>query len=386
MTAIYHKGLVYFFIKDLKLAIKFFEICINLNKNFMYSYLNLGHIYLRSKQFEKALDYYKKVLEIEPNHNTSKFNISLCYFGLNDFHNGYKYYEFRKEKMQPKEKTLEVQNKYKCSEWLGESLNGKKILIITEQGIGDNIQYFRYLFMLEEKFKVKVIFYVSKKLLHLFKNSPFEIVSNLNGINDIDYYQHLMSLPGIFYKEKKKFGKCINYIKPENNNDLKWKKKLNSLKRPIIGLNWQGDKNYLSDDTRSVSLSLFKNILNYKNCTFISLQKGFGSEQIKLYNFSNSIVDLSNDIDLGDSAFEDTISILKNIDLLITSDTSICHLAGTLNVKTCLMLSYNPDWRWFIELKDKCFYPSMKIIQQNSSDDWSSVMKEIHLYLQNEIF
>ena len=377
LTAHYHKGLVNFFSKKLNNAIKSFEICINLNENFLYSYLNLGHIYLRTKKFDKALENYKKVLTLEPKHNPSKFNLSWCYFALSDYDNAFKYYEFRKEKTNPRNKLKEVKDKFASKEWSGEDLNTKTILIIAEQGIGDNIQFFRYLFWLKEKYKTKILFYVDKKLLHLFKNSNFEIVSNLENINKIDYYQHLLSLPGKFYEEKNSFQKIIPYIKINSNNYLKWKNILNNFKKPIVALNWQGDPNFLFDDIRSIKLSLFKDIIKIKKYSFISLQKGYGSEQIKLNSFTDLIFDFSNKIDLKDNAFEDTISILKNIDLLITSDTAIAHLAGTLNVKTYLILNYNPEWRWFIELKSNCFYPSVKIIQQPEPDNWNFVFKKI---------
>ena len=132
---------------------------------------------------------------------------------------------------------------------------------------------------------------------------------------------------------------------------------------------------------RSIPLSYFKNILQKENYKFISLQKNFGSEQIKLNNFDNILQDLSNEIDVGKNAFEDTISIIKNIDCLITSDTAIAHLAGTLNIKTFLLLSYNPEWRWHIELKYKCFYPNMKIIQQEKPNDWESAFLKLKALL-----
>ena len=131
------------------------------------------------------------------------------------------------------------------------------------------------------------------------------------------------------------------------------------------------------DDERSIELIKFKNILNIKKFSFISLQKNFGTEQIKKYNLSNLIYDLSNEIDLNENAFEDSICILNNINLLITTDTALAHLAGTMGIQTYLLLSYNPEWRWYIELQKQCFYPGVKIIQQKEFDDWKSVFKQL---------
>ncbi len=381
LNALYHSGLSYFSLRKLDESIRYLNLSIEVNKNFIHSYVTLGHIYLRIKEFSKALDNYNKVLEIDPKRIRTKFNISWCYFALSNLELGFENYEFRKEKIIPQGRHKEVLDKFHSIEWNGQDLNNKSILIICEQGYGDNINFFRYLFWLNEKFNVKIIFYAHKKLEHLFKGTSFQIVSNLETIKEIDYHQHLLSLPGIYYKEEKGFQKNINYINTNEAIDIKWKKIFSSINKPIIAINWQGDHRYAHDDMRSIPLSYFKNILQKENYKFISLQKNFGSEQIKLNNFDNILQDLSNEIDVGKNAFEDTISILKNIDCLITSDTAIAHLAGTLNIKTFLLLSYNPEWRWHIELKYKCFYPNMKIIQQEKPNDWESAFLKLKALL-----
>ena len=376
-NAHYHRGLSYFLIKKYDDAIDSFKVCTDLNKDFYHSFLNLGHIYLRTKNFDKSIDNYNKVLELEPNHNNAKFNLAWNYFAVTKLDEAFKYYEYRSGKINPSPKFLEINKKFQPKEWNGENLNNKKICIISEQGIGDNIQFFRYLYCIKEKYNAEIIFYTEKKLKHLFTNTPFKIIYNLNEINNIDYYQHLLSLPGIFYKEKKQIQKNIPYIKIDKANDAKWKKKLGKFEKPIVALNWQGDQNFLFDDTRSIKLSFFEKLIKIKKYDFISIQKNFGSEQIKLNKFSNEIEDFSFLIDQNNKTFEDTISILNNIDMLITSDTAVAHLAGTMQINTYLLLSYNPEWRWHIETKNKCFYPNMNIVQQQKINDWPSVFKEL---------
>ena len=191
----------------------------------------------------------------------------------------------------------------------------------------------------------------------------------------------MLSLPGIFYKKNKFIQGPINYINIENEKNLFWKNKLKKFNKPIIGLNWQGSKDFLFDYERSINLIKFKNILNVDKYNFISLQKNYGSEQINKYNLSTYIHDLSNEIDLNENAFEDTISILNNINLLITTDTALAHLAGTMGIKTYLLLSYNPEWRWLIETEHKCFYPNLNIIQQTKINDWREVFLELEKIL-----
>ena len=377
LNAHYHKGLSYFLIQKYDKAIDTFKVCTELNKNFYPSYLNLGHIYLRTKNFEKSIENYNEVLKFDPNNNNAKFNLAWNYFALMKLDSAFKYYEFRHGKVNPNTKILEIIKKFHPKEWFGENLNNKKICIIAEQGIGDNIQFFRYLYSIQEKYSAEIIFYIEEKLQHLFSSTPFKIICNLNEINNIDYYQHLLSLPGIFFKEKKEIKKNVPYIKIDQINDTKWKKKLSKFKKPIIALNWQGDKNFLFDDTRSIKLSYFKKLIQIKKYNFISVQKNFGSEQIKLNKFSNTIKDFAQEIDQNNKAFEDTISILNNVDMLITSDTAVAHLAGTMQINTYLLLSYNPEWRWHIEKKIKCFYPTINIVQQDTLNDWPSVFQKL---------
>ena len=377
IDAHYHKGLILFYTKKYNESIKCLEICKKLNGQFYPPYLALGHIYRETKEFKKAITNYNKFLEKYPNDSTSKFNLAWTYFALSDFENAFKFYEYRSNKIKLNQKTIELKNKLNPIEWSGENINNKKILIISEQGIGDTIQFFRYLYCIKDLYNPEIIFYTDRNLKYLFRDSPFNVVSDLNDIVDVDYYQHLLSLPGIFFKKNNQIQKCINYINIDKENNLKWKNKLKEFNKPVVALNWQGSQNYLYDTERSIKLSNFKKIIKDDRFKFISLQKGYGSDQIYKYNLSNFITDLSPEIDRKDNSFEDTIHILNNIDLLITADTAIAHLAGTLNVKTLLMLSFNPDWRWYLETEKSSFYSSVKIIQQNDFNNWDNVLKDI---------
>lgn len=383
LNALYHLGLVFFFIKELDKSVEFLNKSIAVNRNFIHSYVTLGHIFLRKKEFDQAIKNYNKVLEINPKHIRTNFNLSWCYFAKLDLDKAFEKYEFRSEKISPTGIHNDVIKKFRSQEWNGQNLDGKTILIIREQGYGDNINFFRYLFWLKEKYKVNIVFFSHKKLEYLFKNSPFKVISDLNSINHIDYHKHLLSLPGIYFQEHRGFPKNINYIKISDHINSKWEEKLNSFSRPIIALNWQGDRRYIYDDMRSIPLSNFKNILNIRNLNFISLQKNFGSEQIMLNGYDKILTDLSNEIDLNNNAFEDTVSILSKVNCVVTSDTAVAHLAGVLDVKTYLLLSYNPEWRWYLELKNRCFYPNFNIIQQPNFGDWDSVFQELELKLKD---
>ena len=269
--------------------------------------------------------------------------------------------------------------------WLGSRirptlnlLNGSNVLILGAGSIGSKIK------TLLEKFNCKIYFYVNKKLLHLFKDCPFNVVSDLNNIKSINYYQYLISLQRIYFKENNSFYKNINYINSNEKLDYSWKQKISKFQKPTIAINWQGNPNYTEDHLRSIPLKYFEKIFYNQKYNFISLQKGFGTNQIKQSNYSKHVVDLSESIDLESNIFVDTISILKSVDLLITSDTALAHLAGTMEINTYLILNYNPEWRWTIENNKKCFYSEkLRILKQKKLNDWQSVFDDLSKKIEN---
>ena len=372
-----HKGIIDYKNLNFLSALNHFKICDEINEKIPQLKNYLGNIYFKQNKIDLAIKHYKSAILQNNNDSRSKYNLSKCYFSKLLYKDALDLFEHRLS-FNKNSKADEVIKKFNPKTWNGESLEGKSILIVSEQGIGDTIQFARYLFYIHEKFKCKIYFYVNKKFLYLFNNCPFTVVTDLNNISSINYYQYLMSLQRIYFKENNNFFKNINYIKAKESLDKKWKKIFSKKTKPTIALNWQGNPKYTEDHLRSISLKYFENIVKNEKYNFISLQKGYGSDQIKLNNLSKYIVDFSNQIDLENDIFQDTISILKNIDLLITSDTALAHLAGTMEINTYLILNYNPEWRWLIETNNKCFYSkNLHIIKQKNYNDWQSAIDQL---------
>ena len=383
LNALNNLGICYLKEINFKKAITIFKECLNINNNHKQSILNLANCFFQIRDFENSILNYNKVLGIDKDHTMAKIGLSKCYFAKYDYKKGFLFYESRK-KIQIKNLNIikELTDRYGCNEWLGEDLDNKKILILSEQGIGDNIQFARYLFELKENFNVNIFFLAGKKIAHLFKDCPCEIITDISEIKKIHYYQFLLSLPGIYFDKKNNFKKCVNFIKPESNNENKWFQRLRNLKKPLIAIHWKGNKNFSDYHERMIPLKFFDKIVKNKKYSFLTVQKDDFPSDIQKNFFQDYIIDYSKEVDLNDKSFEDTISILKNIDLLITSDTSMVHLAGTMEVETLLILNMNPDWRWQIELKEKCFYKKLKIIQQNKLFDWSNIPESINRELE----
>ncbi len=376
-------GICYSKQMDFEKAIKIFEKCLIMKKNHKQSILNLANCLFQIKNYEESIINYNKVLEIDKNHTIAKIGLSKCYFALHDYDKALHFYEARKKRQLHKLKLIDkIVKDHNCKEWLQEPLKGKNILILSEQGIGDNLQFARYIFWLKEKFNCNIFFYLDKKISHIFKNCPCKIVNDLTQIKNLDFYQHLLTLQYIHFKIENNFKRCIPFIPKNDTIDLNWKNKLKVFKKPLIAIQWKGNENFLDDQQRSVPLKFFQDLIKDNNYTFVSLQKDNSSKEIKLNNFDNYIKDFSDEIDLDGKSFIDTISILKNIDLLISVDTSMTHLAATLQVKTLLLLNSNPDWRWHIEFKEKCFYENLEIIRLNKANDWDSIQPLISKKLE----
>ena len=264
-------------------------------------------------------------------------------------------------------------------------MTNKTILILSEQGVGDTIQFARYLYMLQDKYFVTIIFRTSKKLIHLFSKSKFKVISNDETLPEHDFHKYLLSLPQIFYQKTKNFSRQINYIPKDIKIVAKWRNKLNSIKGLKVGINWQGDKDYKGDRLRSIPLNFFDKLFTIEKVNFINLQKGPGVEQIKNFKYKDKLYDFSSEVDNGKNAFEDTIGILKNVDLVVTSDTALPHLSATLGIKTWLLLPYSPDWRWFLKLKNSPWYEHVKLYRQEEFNKWDSIFDMVKKNLINLI-
>ena len=240
-------------------------------------------------------------------------------------------------------------------------------MISDEQGLGDTIQFSRFVIELL-KFTKKITFVVNSKLVKLLSNIDKNIIvidyKDLKT-NNFDYHLPLCSLP--LFLRIKDIGD-INYYPLYFNN----KNKISFEKNDInIGLSWSGNPNFHLDEYRSLSFKNFKDILNIKGINFFKLSQNVRNEEFLDYH------SFSNLFDFGNKSLFEISEVMKELDLVISSDTSIIHLAGILNVKSILLLNYNSDWRWFENKKKTLWYPSVEIIKQNTFNSWDNVFYEL---------
>ena len=400
-------GMCYFYINQYKLALHNFKkvilikelpevylnigICYINEKNYKEAEINLlksydlkitntvcntlGNLYYFTKKYDKSIKYYKKV--IHPN-MTTLYNLSFPYLAKKDFKNGLSLYEERLKTNNTNAQTnknerLDVPLDY----WDGHS-KCNNLLIIYEQGLGDNIQYYRFIIELSEKFpNMKITYFTRKEISHIFKTyDNIKIVNNLL-IYNYDYKLYIMSLPKILNLSYILPNK-INYINTNDEKYMFWKSKLEPLKRYKVGFVYNGLLNSFID--KNIPLEKYE-ILCDLNIDLICIHRKSEIEKdFSNISFSNKIIHYDIDIE---QPFNDTIHLLQNLDLLITIDTFIVHLAGILNVNTWLLLG-NSEWRWSNENSKTYWYNSVELIRTTKNEELKDLIKTVKKKLEDK--
>lgn len=362
-------------------AIKSYNKAIELKLSYHDPINNLGFIFQLKNDYKKALMYFNKALELDPGSEDKKFNIGLLNLKFKKFKEGWEGYELRK-KIKDRDINLKKYDFFKLP--ILDHLKNKNILIYAEQGLGDIIQFSRYIELLS-KLNNKITFKVYPSLLRLFKNLNNYCELTILEVDPLkfDYVCSLLSLPIIFKTDYNNIPPLTQeLLNIEKDKTSFWENEIKSNNFKI-GIAWRGNvENKLMFD-KSLELKLFNNISNIKNIDLISLQKDFKPEIentnkiIKINNFKN--------LDNSKNAFLDTVAIIKSLDLVISVDTSIAHLAGTLEKNTWLILKCDPDWRWFSDDNKTPWYPSISIFRQDQIGSWKNPFSQIESNLEKLI-
>jgi len=354
-------------------AVESYNKAIELKPNYADPINNLGFIFQLKKDYKKALLYFNKALELDHGSEDKKFTIGLLNLKFKKFKEGWEGYELRK-KVKDRDVKLKEYDSFKQP--ILDQLKNKNILIYSEQGLGDIIQFSRYIEPLS-KLNNNITFKTYPSLLKLFNNfnNCCKVTSLETDPSKFDYVCSLLSLPIIFKTDQNNIPPVDqNWFSIEKDKISFWKDQIKSdnLK---VGISWRGSvENKLMFD-KSFELKLFNNISNMKNVDLISLQKDFKPQ---LEN-PNKIINIKNfeNLDNNKDAFLDTVAIMRSLDLIITVDTSIAHLAGTLGKNTWLILKCDPDWRWFMDDNKTPWYPSISIFRQDQIGSWKDPFTQI---------
>jgi tetratricopeptide (TPR) repeat protein len=336
---------------------------IRLEPNTHESYGNFALTVAMNAQPREALAWYEAALTRKPDSPEIRFNRAIALLSLGDYANGWPEYEWRWRTEQMKGQS----RKLPTPVWRGESLAGKTILIHTEQGHGDTIQFIKLLPRLKD-LGAKVAVVTVPMLAELIATAPGVDVVVLSGeqVPNHQFHCPLMSLPLLTQLRLENIPTTTPYLTPDPSLINKWKMRLEAVAGPKIGIAWQGNPRHIGDRWRSVKLAQFAPLT--KLGTLISLQKGFGSEQLE--NAPFDILDLGRE--LGDN-FADTAGLLMNLDRIITIDSALAHLSGALARPVDILLPLNADWRWLHTRTDTPWYPTATLRRQKTFGDWAPV-------------
>jgi len=369
----YNLGVVYLEQEKSDFALAELQEVITNDPYYPEAYNNLGILYHRRHELSTAVDYFRHAISLQYEFPDAHFNLGMTLLQAGDFLKGWEESEWRWQT--PKFTPFECPH----PQWQGEDISDKTLLVHTEQGAGDAIQFIRYLPLVAPKCR-RLLLCCTPDLKPLFQT--------VEGIDDIylpgniptsafDTYIPLMSLPYVFQTTLETIPTNIPYL---GKGLVEQKFPLPNPKSnlPKIGIVWAGSPTHQNDHHRSCRLEEFLPLLELDHFCFYSLQKGEQAQALQRLAQNLQVIDLTPKI----NNYADTARAIQALDLIIGVDTSVVHLAGALGKPVWTLLCYNSDWRWLLDRNDSPWYPTMQLFRQTTLDDWASVIAEVQKALR----
>jgi Flp pilus assembly protein TadD len=319
---------------------------------------------------EDAIDHFSETIRQFPRHAVAHANRAQVWLLKGDFRRGWPEYEWRRRlphvALSPRD----------LPEWDGSPLAGRTILLRHEQGMGDTIQFVRYAEVIAERSGRVVLECPARMHRLLAKVKGVErLIKPGDDTAGCDLQVPLLSVPGLVRTDFRSIPASGSYLKAEPARVKRWKTELPKGKK-CVGICWQGNSDYPEDSFRSIPLEQFTPLTEVPSAHLVSLQMGEGVEQAAAFREHHPIQELPTGFD-ADGAFVDTAALIMSLDLVVTCDTAIGHLAGALGRPVWLALPVSPDWRWFRDRDDTPWYPSMRLFRQHSAGDWAEVFSRM---------
>ncbi|HVX60436.1 MAG TPA: tetratricopeptide repeat protein [Pirellulales bacterium] len=348
---------------------------LELKPNFVEAHGNLGGALAGRGELAVAEEYYNQALSIDPDFPGARYNRSLVCLAQGRMDEGWRDYEFRF-------RCDEFKNRGKPGPlWDGAPLDGRTVLIHAEQGLGDTIQFVRYLLRVASC-GGRVLFECQHPIVPLmagFVGLPrdtVEIVAQ-GKLPAYDLQAPLLSLPHIFRTTLETVPCDVPYLAPDAALAERWHDELAATSELKVGIAWQGNPKHRNDARRSIPLATFEPLARLEGVRLFSLQKNHGREQLDQVSFRDRITNLAPRLE----SFVDTAAVIANLDLVICCDTSLGHLTGALRRPVWMAITHSPDWRWLLEREDSPWYPTLRLFRQRQAGDWPEVFERIALAL-----
>lgn len=403
---LYNLGNIYLTLQKYEEAAGYYHQALRLNEFYFKAHNNLGVVYQQLDDLEQSELYLRRGLEIQPAFpellnnlgNTLRMqnslaeakkafelaietrpkfaeahkNLGMTFLLEGQYEKGWQEFEWR-WKVELKKRN------YDKPEWNGELIRSKRLLVYTEQGLGDTLQFIRFLKEPTEA-GMEVILQCQDELVSMLDNFPFanKVVPESEPISEdsFDYHVPLMSVPMHLQVNEQKI-ESLPYLFPARDRVAYWQNRLPQTTNLRVGLVWAGNKNHKNDRNRSIKLSELEKLFNISHVQYISLQKGEAESQAKQYG--EKILCLGDEL----KNFTDTTAILSVIDVLISVDTAVVHAAGSIGALAWLLLPYSPDWRWQLNTEKTPWYRNMRLFRREAGHSWQAVTERLKNELEN---
>jgi len=384
-TALQDKG-------QLAEAIAAYRQAIALKPNLPEAHSNLGDALRLAGQPDEAIAAYRQAIALKFDYPETHSYLALALLGQGDFLRGWEEYEWR---LKLKEVVCLQQN-FTQPRWEGSPFEGRTLLLHAEQGIGDAIQFIRYVPLVVQR-GGKIILECQPELVRLFRRMAPDLPVLAKGqtLPAFDVHCPLLSLPRLFSTDLGNIPRTVPYLHADAAAAVIWRERiagLGSSLRPSglpqsrdpsgpdlkVGLVWAGNPAHKNDRNRSLKPANLARLADVPGVRFISLQKDAATAEARTAPAGMELIDVAEEL----KDFDDTAAVLANLDLIIAVDTAVVHLAGAMGRPVWTLLPYAPDWRWLRERGDSPWYPTMRLFRQPSIGDWDSVIAKVREQLQ----
>jgi tetratricopeptide (TPR) repeat protein len=348
-----------------------FQNALDFDPNYLSAHKNRGTLHAWLGNYDLALESYAAAQRLSPDEAETHRNLGVIYLLKGDFERGWEEYRWRWKCNEA------ARYNYEAPKWDGQPVEGKTILLYAEQGLGDTLHFIRFANVLKER-GARTIVHAQPALMSLIRKTKGIDVYLPNSLpieQPFDYHCSLLDVADIVKTNAHNIPASEGYIQAPEYLLGYWKRWLDGLPpaKKRVGLVWQGNRDHQADKFRSYSLSVYDLISKIDDIQFISLQQGTGSEQVTQWKGMRPLIELPEGTDQSSGAFMDTAAIVDQLDLVITSDTSMAHLCGALGKPAWVLLNKMPDWRWLLDRDDSPWYRSLRLVRQNVQGDWATV-------------
>jgi tetratricopeptide (TPR) repeat protein len=355
-------------------AMESYARAIELRPNYVEAITNLGNALKDQLRFDEAMRLYERALELDPGHVEAHISRAIVRLVHGDFERGFPEFECRWHRA-----GFSLPRPMNVPLWDGSDPRGRTILLVAEQGLGDSLNFVRYATLLAQR-GAKVLLVCQPPLVKLLKTVPgvAAVLTQDEPHPACDIYAQMASLPGICQTRRESIPNRVPYVFADPAAVARWRAELGSAPGLKVGIAWQGNRLHTNDRWRSLRLESL-GFLQRPDVRVVSLQKDPTDADRALLERLGAV-----DLDRRLTDMSETAAVVKNLDLVISCDSAMAHLAGAIGAKVWVAIPFAPDWRWLLERDDCPWYPTMRLFRQPKFNDWPAVLQNLAQALDAE--